>query len=240
MTTELKSKKNCQLILALDIEEKGDALALLEKAGEELDWVKIGLQMFTKYGPEYVRDIASLGKKIFLDLKLHDIPNTVAKAIQSVAALPIQMLTIHTCGGKEMMERAVEAQQKANPELQLLGVTVLTSMDIQSLKLIGIEQPIPNRVNTLASLAKESGMNGLVCSSHEVVALKQAFHDHFTLVTPGIRPAGSADGDQKRVMTPFKAAEAGSNYIVVGRPIYGSEDPVAIIRKVKGDLSDFQ
>ncbi len=238
MPTELQSKKTCQLILALDIEDKGEGLALLERIGEQLEWVKIGLQMFTRYGPDYVRQVAALGKRIFLDLKLHDIPNTVAKAVESVGVLPIQMLTIHTCGGKEMMEWAIQAQQKANPELQLLGVTVLTSMDTDSLRLLGITESPAERVARLASLAKEAGMSGLVCSSHEVELLKQNFGDQFKLVTPGVRPAGSDAGDQKRIMTPSKAAEAGSDFIVVGRPIYQAEDPAAVIRAINTDLGE--
>ena len=129
MATSLETTKNCQLILALDIEDRTQAIELVKQTGDGLEWVKIGLQMFTRYGPDYVREIAGLGKRIFLDLKLHDIPNTVAKAIASVSDLPIDMLTIHTCGGREMMEWAVKAQQENKPDLQLLGVTVLTSMD---------------------------------------------------------------------------------------------------------------
>ena len=237
MSDTLQSKNHCQLILALDIEEKSDALALLEKTGDELEWVKIGLQMFTKYGPDYVREIAALGKKVFLDLKLHDIPNTVAKAIESVGRLPIQMLTLHTCGGKEMMEWAVKAQQSVNPDLQLLGVTVLTSMDQNQLTLLGIQQSPAARVVQLAGLAKDAGMTGLVCSTHEVSILRQSYGQAFQLVTPGVRPAGSAAGDQKRIMTPAQAREVGSNYIVVGRPIYGAPDPAAAVKAVKAELA---
>lgn len=236
MTDTLQSKNTCELILALDIEDREDALTLLAKAGPELKWAKIGLQMFTKYGPDYVRQIADLGKNVFLDLKLHDIPNTVAKAVESVGQLPIQMLTIHTCGGKEMMEWALEAQQNINPELQLLGVTVLTSMDQGSLDLLGIRQSPADRVAHLANLAKDAGMTGLVCSTHEVQTIRAAHGNHFQLVTPGVRPAGSAAGDQKRIMTPAQAREVGSNYIVVGRPIYGAEDPAAAVASINAEL----
>ncbi len=236
MTDTLQSKNLCQLILALDIEEKADALALLKQTGPELQWVKIGLQMFTKYGPDYVRQVADLGKDIFLDLKLHDIPNTVAKAVESLASLPIKMLTIHTCGGQEMMRWAVKAQQNAKPDLQLLGVTVLTSMDRNSLDQLAIQQSLAKRVDLLAALAQEAGMNGLVCSPHEVVNLRQAFASHFTLVTPGVRPTGSAAGDQKRIMTPAQAREVGSDYIVVGRPIYKADDPAAAVAAINEEL----
>ncbi len=237
MTDTLQSKNSCELILALDIEDRKDALALLAQAGPELKWAKIGLQMFTKYGPDYVRQIADLGVNVFLDLKLHDIPNTVAKAIESVGKLPIQMLTIHTSGGKEMMKWAIEAQENVNPDLQLLGVTVLTSMDQTSLDLLGIQQSPAERVSHLANLAKDAGMTGLVCSTHEVKIIREIHGDHFKLITPGVRPAGSAAGDQKRIMTPAQAREVGSNYIVVGRPIYGAEDPAAAAAAINAELN---
>lgn len=236
MVETKQSKQSCQLILALDIEDKNEAIQLVKKAGEELEWVKIGLQMFTKYGPDYVREISNLGKKIFLDLKLHDIPNTVAKAIDSISALPIDMLTIHTCGGLEMMEWAVKAQQASKPDLQLLGVTVLTSMNDEGLRKMGINQTASERVLYLAGLAKEANMSGLVCSTHEVVALKERFGSQFQLVTPGVRPTGSAAGDQKRIMTPAKAAAAGSDYIVVGRPIYQAPSPAEAVANINQDL----
>ena len=167
MSTDNRTKQ-CQLILALDLEDRESAIKLLQRAGNELQWVKIGLQMFTRYGPDYVREIADLGKRIFLDLKLHDIPNTVAKAIESISQLPIDMLTIHTCGGKEMMSKAVASQQETAPRLKLLGVTVLTSMDAASLNEIGLSRSPEEQVLSLASLAEEAGMSGLVCSPHEV------------------------------------------------------------------------
>ena len=220
------------------MEVKGEALALLEKTGEQLEWVKMGLQMFNKYGPPYVQAVANPGKKIFLDLKLPDIPNTVAKAVQSVGELPIQMLTIHTCGGEEMMERALKAQEQVSPQLQLLGMTVLTSMDAAGLRLQGINQSPVDRVMELASQAKQAGMSGLVCSTLEVESLKRTFGNQFKFVTPGVRLEGSDSGDQKRVMTPSKAAMAGSDYIVVGRPIYQAEDPTAAVRFINFDLSE--
>lgn len=237
MAAILQNKISCQLILALDLESKREALDLIAKAGPGLQWVKIGLQMFTQHGPDYVREVAATGKKIFLDLKLHDIPNTVAKAVESVAKLPIDMLTIHTCGGREMMLWAVKAQQTVNPDLLLLGVTVLTSMDQASLDLLGIRQTPAERVLHLANLAQDAGMTGLVCSTHEVAPLRQRFGQTFQLVTPGVRPAGSDAGDQKRIMTPAQAREVGSNYIVVGRPIYAAADPAAAVAAINADLA---
>lgn len=233
----MNESKTCELILALDIEERSVAIDLLKRAGDDLEWVKIGLQMFTKYGPEYVREISDLGKKIFLDLKLHDIPNTVAKAVESVSELPIHMLTLHTCGGSEMMEWAVKAQKSNKPDLQLLGVTVLTSMDEAGLAAMGIEETVDNRISRLARLAQDSGMTGLVCSPHEVSLLKQQLGQSITLVTPGVRPVGADAGDQKRIMTPAKAADAGSDFIVVGRPIYQADDPAAIVASIRSELS---
>ncbi|MDE0766793.1 MAG: orotidine-5'-phosphate decarboxylase [Opitutaceae bacterium] len=236
MATSLETTKNCQLILALDIEDRTQAIELVKQAGYELEWVKIGLQMFTRYGPEYVREIAGLGKRIFLDLKLHDIPNTVAKAIASVSNLPIDMLTIHTCGGREMMEWAVKAQQENKPDLLLLGVTVLTSMDDETLAEIGVKRTAAEQVSALTALANKAGMSGLVCSPHEAASVKATHGDQFKLVTPGIRPVGANAGDQKRIMTPQLAAEQGADYIVVGRPIYQAKDPAAVVAAIRNDL----
>ena len=236
MATSLETTKNCQLILALDIEDRTQAIELVKQAGYELEWVKIGLQMFTRYGPDYVREIAGLGKRIFLDLKLHDIPNTVAKAIASVSNLPIDMLTIHTCGGREMMEWAVKAQQEKKPDLLLLGVTVLTSMDDETLAEIGVKRTAAEQVSALTALANKAGMSGLVCSPHEAASVKATHGDQFKLVTPGIRPVGADAGDQKRIMTPQLAAEQGADYIVVGRPIYQAKDPAAVVAAIRNDL----
>ncbi len=227
---------NCELILALDIDDRSEAIQLVKRSGDSLTWVKIGLQMFTKYGPDYVREISDLGKKVFLDLKLHDIPNTVAKAVASVCELPIDMLTLHTCGGKEMMERAVKSQREHKPELQLLGVTVLTSMDDEALAGIGVNRTAAAQVSALTALAGEAGMSGLVCSPHEAAQVKLAHGSQFKLVTPGIRPPGADAGDQKRIMTPRLAAAQGADFIVVGRPIYQAKDPESVVKSILGDL----
>lgn len=227
---------NCELILALDIDDRSEAIQLVKRSGDSLTWVKIGLQMFTKYGPDYVREISDLGKKVFLDLKLHDIPNTVAKAVASVCELPIDMLTLHTCGGKEMMEWAVKSQREHKPELQLLGVTVLTSMDDEALAGIGVNRTAAAQVSALTALAGEAGMSGLVCSPHEAAQVKSAHGSQFKLVTPGIRPPGADAGDQKRIMTPRLAAAQGADFIVVGRPIYQAKDPESVVKSILGDL----
>jgi orotidine-5'-phosphate decarboxylase len=228
----------CDLILALDVPTREEAAPLLRQLRGELRWVKIGLQMFTAYGPDYVKAVADEGFNIFLDLKLHDIPNTVAKAIESLAPLPIGMLTLHTSGGREMMTYARKAQLAAKPDLLLLGVTVLTSMDSTGLNELGISVSPESQVSRLGQLASDSGLTGLVCSPLEVSMLRKHLPAGIQLVTPGIRPAGEAGGDdQKRIMTPADAARAGSSYIVVGRPILKAKDPVAATRAILADLA---
>ena len=228
----------CDLILALDVPTRAAAAPILRQLRGQLRWVKIGLQMFTAYGPNYVREVAGMGFHVFLDLKLHDIPNTVAKAVESLAPLPIAMLTLHTAGGGEMMRAAKAAQQKHNPNLLLLGVTVLTSMDSAGLAEIGVASPSAEQVARLGKLAADSGLRGLVCSPLEVEMLRRTLPADMQLVTPGIRPAGEAGGDdQKRVMSPAEAARAGSTYIVVGRPILKAADPAAAARAILAELS---
>ena len=182
----------CDLILALDVPSREEAAPLLRQLRGQLRWVKIGLQMFTAYGPNYVREIAGMGFDVFLDLKLHDIPNTVAKAVESLGPLPIKMLTLHTAGGGEMMRAALAAQQKTNPQLLLLGVTVLTSMDAGGLNEIGVTSAPADQVARLGRLAAASGLRGLVCSPLEVTLLRGQLPPEMQLVTPGIRPASEA------------------------------------------------
>ena len=228
---------SCDLILALDVPTREAAAPILRQLRGQLRWVKIGLQMFTAYGPNYVREVAGMGFNIFLDLKLHDIPNTVAKAVESLGPLPIQMLTLHTAGGGEMMRAAKAAQQKTNPNLLLLGVTVLTSTDDAGLREIGVNATSPDQVARLGQLAADSGLRGLVCSPLEVAMLRRQLPAGIQLITPGIRPASEAGSDdQKRVMTPADAARAGSTYIVVGRPILQAADPAAAARSILAEL----
>ncbi|MCC5789471.1 MAG: orotidine-5'-phosphate decarboxylase [Opitutales bacterium] len=225
-----------ELILALDVEDRETALRTLEPLQGDLPWVKIGLQLFTRYGPSLVEEIADKGFQVFLDLKLHDIPNTVAKAVASLARLPIGMLTLHTSGGFEMMQAAAkEAGEKATG-LKLLGVTVLTSMDAPGLLEVGVEDKPEAQVLRLARLAREAGLPGLVSSPLELPLLRQELGQDMILVTPGIRPSSAALDEQKRVATPSSAARDGASYIVVGRPILRADDPVAAVRSIQAEL----
>ena len=227
----------CDLILALDVPTREEAAPLLRQLRGHLRWVKVGLQMFTAYGPNYVREVAGMGFQVFLDLKLHDIPHTVGRSVESLGTLPIGMLTLHCAGGGEMMRTAVAAQQKINPRLLLLGVTVLTSMDAPALAETGVAAAPADQAARLGKLAADSGIGGLVCSPLEVELLRRHLPPAIQLVTPGIRPAGEAGGDdQRRVMTPADAARAGSNFIVVGRPILKAADPAAAARAILAEL----
>jgi len=230
----------CDLILVLDESSPRVVEPLLRTLSGEIRWVKIGLQMFTACGPDCVREIADLGFKVFLDLKLHDIPNTVAHAVESAARLPIHLLTLHTCGGAEMMRWAVKAQQANKPDLQLLGVTVLTSMSGSELNAVGVPGTAESQVVRLARLAVDSGLGGLVCSPLEIAPLRQVLPASTQLVTPGIRPSGAKADDQTRVLTPAEAAAAGANYLVVGRPISQAADPVAATRRILAEIAPFR
>ncbi len=225
-----------QLILAVDLEDKEQAKAMLEKLRGKLTYIKIGLQLFTKYGPAIVDEFAAMGFKIFLDLKLHDIPNTVASAIKSLRGKPIELLTIHTLGGNAMMAKAVETAKGVLPNTRVLGVTVLTSMDTAQLNGIGIAREPMQQVELLAKLAVASGLKGLVCSPLELPALRKFLGEEIALVTPGIRPKTASLDDQSRIMTPADAAAAGASYIVVGRPILKADDPAAAALAIQAEL----
>ena len=225
------------LILVLDAPSPREILPALRQLQGSVRWVKIGLEMYTACGPDCVREVADLGFKVFLDLKLHDIPNTVAKAVESAAKLPIGMLTLHTCGGREMMQWAAKARAQHAPDLLLLGVTVLTSFSAPGLAETGVIDPPEQQVVRLGRLAKESGVTGLVCSPLEIASLRAALPADVTLVTPGIRPRDAKADDQSRVMTPGEAARTGANYIVVGRPIFKAPDPAAAARAILAELA---
>ena len=227
----------CDLILVLDAPSPREIAPTLKQLAGTVRWAKVGLEMFTACGPDCVREVADLGFNVFLDLKLHDIPNTVAKAVESAARLPIRMLTLHTAGGPEMMGWAVKAQRQTAPDLLLLGVTVLTSMSAQELESIGVSSSPADQVVRLGQLASAAGLTGLVCSPLEIAPLRGVLPADVSLVTPGIRPRDAKADDQTRVMTPAEAARAGANYLVVGRPIFKAPDPVAAARAILADIA---
>jgi orotidine-5'-phosphate decarboxylase len=226
----------CDLILVLDAPSPRDVVPALRQLQGTVRWAKVGLEMYTACGPDAVRAIADLGFNVFLDLKLHDIPNTVAKAVASAAQLPIRMLTLHTGGGREMMQWAAQAQRDHAPGLLLLGVTVLTSMSAASLAEVGVDASPEHQVVRLGRLAAAAGLRGLVCSPLEIAPLRAILPVDVVLVTPGIRPRDARADDQTRIMTPSEAARAGANFIVVGRPIFKAPDPVAAARAILAEL----
>ena len=233
----MTESKTCSLILALDLETRESALNMLNQISDSLEWVKIGLQLFTAYGPDLVREIADRGYKVFLDLKLHDIPNTVAKSVESIAKLPVNLLTLHASGGDEMLEWAQKARNEHSPNLNLLAVTVLTSMDARQLHRLNVSAEPAAQVEHLANLSLQAGIQGLVCSPLELPLLRSRFGYDPIIVTPGIRPKGSSSDEQKRIMTPQDAANAGASYIVVGRPILKAEDPASAVKAIQKELS---
>ena len=226
-----------ELILPLDVPTREAALPLLKRLSGTVPWMKVGLQMFTAFGTDWVREVADHGYKVFLDLKLHDIPNTVAKTVESLAPLPINMLTIHTSGGHSMVSAACAAQRETRPDLLLLGVTVLTSINAEELHGVGCPDSPAIQVARLARMGNNAGLLGFVCSPLEVGALRDELPGKVQLVTPGVRPIGADHGDQARVMTPADAARAGSTHIVVGRPITQAPDPLAAAQAIIAELA---
>jgi orotidine-5'-phosphate decarboxylase len=234
----VSAPSTCEVILALDVPTRAEAEAFLDRIGGDLRWVKIGLQMFVREGPGIIDVVAQRGHRVFLDLKLHDIPNTAASAICSLRGRPCDLLTIHAGGGAEMMRQAVAAARETNPNLNLLAVTVLTSLDDAALAETGVAGNAAAQVERLAALALQAGVPGLVCSPHELPALRRKFGPRPILVTPGVRPAGAETGDQKRVLTPRDAAAAGSSFIVVGRPLLQAKDPRAVLAAIRVEMTN--
>jgi len=218
------------IILALDVPDPESARKLVHELAPVVGAFKGGKELFVAAGPELVREIRAAGGRVFLDLKFHDIPNTVAKAVASAVRLDVQMLTVHTSGGRRMLEAAEEAAQKTALQCGheaplVLGVTVLTSLDNEDLAEVGVNASIGHQVERLAALAARSGLRGLVCSPLEIVSLRQSLPSALQLVTPGIRPDGGGGDDQKRTLSPREALEAGADWLVIGRPIYQAVDP---------------
>lgn len=225
------------ILVALDYDNKNHALQLIDQLDPNMCRLKVGKEMFTLFGPQLVKDIHDRGFDLFLDLKFHDIPNTVAKAVAATAELGVWMTNVHASGGLAMMEAARKALLPYGKEApMLIAVTVLTSMSDDDLKLIGIDVPAFEHVQRLAKLTKQAGLDGVVCSAQEASVLKSLLGQNFKLITPGIRPVGSEVGDQHRVMTPPEALAAGSDYLVIGRPITKATDPLAALQAIHQSL----
>jgi len=232
---------NNPIIVALDVPTADRAIALAEVLAPAAGAFKIGSELFTTAGPDIVRQIRDTGVAVFLDLKFHDIPNTVAGAVASATRLSVQMLTLHASGGAAMMKAAEQsaqrtAQQLGRPAPLVLGVTVLTSMDDNELAAVGLSPNIGRQVERLATLAAGAGLRGLVCSPLEIAALRRLLPASMQLVTPGIRGPGDAPGDQKRTLSAREAIDAGANWLVIGRPICAAQDPRAAAQKILESL----
>jgi len=222
------------VFVAIDTPRMERARTLAEQVRGTAGGVKLGLEFFSANGPEGVASIAALGLPVFLDVKLHDIPNTVAKAVEALAPLKPAVLTVHAAGGRAMLEAAKAA---ASPETRVVAVTVLTSLDGDDLRSIGIDSEPREQVERLAALARSAGLDGIVCSGAEVAAAKAAWPEGF-FVVPGVRPPGGDESDQKRVVTPRQALDDGASILVIGRPITGAEDPSAALSDIAATLRD--
>jgi orotidine-5'-phosphate decarboxylase len=226
-----------RLIVSLDVPSAAEAQRILAALGESVSFYKVGKRLFTAAGPALVRDLVASGRKVFLDLKFHDIPNTVASAVRSASELGVTMLTVHASGGSKMLRAAAEAAAAAKRPPLVLAVTVLTSFDEADLKEIGVAAPAQEQVLRLASLARKAGCGGVIASALEAKAIRREMGSNFTIVTQGVRPAGAALDDQSRVATPAEAMAAGADYIGVGRPITRAKDPAAAARAILEEIS---
>jgi orotidine-5'-phosphate decarboxylase len=232
--------KQHKIIVALDFSDAASALALVDRLDPALCRLKVGKELFTVAGPDLVRALVARGYEVFLDLKFHDIPNTVAAACRAAAGLGVWMMNVHASGGRRMMQAAREALAELPQRPLLIGVTVLTSMSAEDLAEIGIAAEPADQVMRLASLTQACGLDGVVCSAQEAALLRQRLGEDFRLVTPGIRPAGSEAGDQRRVMTPTQAIAAGATDLVIGRPITAASDPVKVLQSINDEIRSFK
>ena len=233
MTTSSDPK----VIVALDYNNADAVYQLADRLDPGLCRLKVGKELFTVAGPNVVRNLVARGFDVFLDLKFHDIPNTTANACAASADLGVWMVNVHASGGRKMMETAKARLEMQGSSTLLTGVTILTSMSAEDVAEIGIQRSPADQVLHLAGLAKQSGLDGVVCSAQEAVSLKAACGQDFKLVTPGIRPAGSAAGDQHRIVTPEQAVADGSDYLVIGRPITQAEDPIAVLKAINSSIA---
>jgi len=224
-----------KIIVALDVPSKKEALALVDQLRGQISFFKVGLQLYTASGPEVVREIVRQNANVFLDLKLHDIPNTVASAVAAARELGARMLTVHLSGGRVMLEAAAAAK---TPDLLLLGVSVLTSSDETTLREIGVGSSVEQQVERLSALGINAGVDGIVASPHEIKLLRARFGDKVLIVTPGIRPTWAESEDQKRITTPREALQHGANYLVIGRPITAHKNPREAVQMILQEISE--
>lgn len=225
------------IIVALDVADAGAALSFAARLDPTLCRVKVGKELFTRAGPAVVEQLQNAGFEVFLDLKFHDIPNTVAQALRAAADLGVWMVNVHASGGRRMLEAAANALLASRQAPLLIGVTVLTSMDQSDLDELGYRETVAERVLRLATLTASAGLDGVVCSAQEAPVLRCACGDSFALVTPGIRTAGDDAGDQRRVVTPAAALALGSDYLVIGRSVTSAADPRLALRSIMADIS---
>ena len=227
-----------RIVVAMDYDNAASCVAMAQRLDPSLCRLKVGKELFTVAGPQVVDALMSLGFDVFLDLKFHDIPNTTAKAVKAAASLGVWMVNVHASGGERMMLAAREQLDKVQgPAPLLIAVTVLTSMERQDLAAVGLDVEPQQQVLNLAQLTRQAGLDGVVCSAQEVSMLRAALGSSFALVTPGIRPAGSAADDQRRIVTPADAVELGSSYLVIGRPITQAQDPVAKCQQIIAEIA---
>ncbi|PYX34089.1 MAG: orotidine-5'-phosphate decarboxylase [Acidobacteria bacterium] len=225
-----------RLIVALDVSSAAAARKIVAAVGDSAHTYKVGMQLYTAEGPAVVRELVDSGRRVFLDLKYHDIPNTVGASVREAAGLGVSMLTVHASGGAQMLRAATEAAADQAKAPWVLAVTVLTSLDDADLNTVGVRENVVGQVLRLAALALSNGCRGVVASAREATALRQDLGQDFVIVTPGVRPSGTGHGDQVRVVTPAEAVAAGATHIVVGRPIAGAADPGAEARAILGQL----
>jgi orotidine-5'-phosphate decarboxylase len=234
----MKQHSSSKIVVALDYQNQREALSFVDKVTPDSCRLKVGKEMFTHFGPSFVSQLTAKGFDVFLDLKFHDIPNTVAKAVKAAADLGVWMVNVHATGGSKMMIAAKQSLNEFSEDAPLLiAVTVLTSMDESDLRESGITCSPQEQVMRLAKLTADAGLDGVVCSAQEASLLKSALGQQFKLVTPGIRPMGSSAGDQKRIVTPEQAVADGADYLVIGRPITQAADPCLVLNQINGAIS---
>jgi orotidine-5'-phosphate decarboxylase len=227
-----------RLIIALDVSHASEARKIVSEIGDAASTYKVGKQLFTAEGPQVVRDLVASGRKVFLDLKFHDIPNTVAGAVKSAAQLNVSMLTVHASGGSKMLRAAADASAQSSSKPLILAVTVLTSLSDADLQELGLPVGVADQVLRLAGIARNAGIGGIVASPHEAQSLRRNLGEGFVIVTPGVRPAGSEAGDQARVTTPADALRAGATHLVVGRPITGAPNPAQAAKHILEEMGE--